>query len=189
MAELISQSPWVLAARGEGNGVIARAIDGRAVATVMLRKGQRTALADRVQQCFGIALRDQAKRATADGVTFLGIGPGRWLAMAERPGFVDDLTAKLAGLASVVEQSDALAILRLSGLALPATLEKGFAIDTAGFACDDCAVTSVSHQGATIWKIDDTPSFEIAVARSLAGSFLHWLEASAAVHGLAIDRG
>jgi sarcosine oxidase subunit gamma len=115
----------------------------------------------------------------------LGIGPGKWLAMSERSGSVADLATKLDGLASVVEQSDGLAILELSGPALPATLEKGFQIDLRAFAIDDCAVTSVNHVGATIWKTGDA-TFEVAVARSLAGSFLHWLGASAGACGLSV---
>ena len=40
-----------------------------------------------------------------------------------------------------------------------------------------------------LWQIDDRPTYEFAVARSLAQSFWHWLEASAAQYGLEfVDR-
>jgi sarcosine oxidase subunit gamma len=179
-----------LAPVGQGAGVVAAAIDDRACATVMARKGKIAELAALLKQSFAVELIDAPKRAVGNGVTLLGIGPGKWLAMSEQPGFVTDLAAKLDGLASVVEQSDALAILELSGPALRATLEKGFQIDLPAFAIDDCAVTSVNHVGATIWKTGDA-TFEIAIARSLAGSFLHWLGASAGACGLAVrsDQG
>jgi methylglutamate dehydrogenase subunit D len=189
VAELIRQNPWrTLAPAGQGAGVIAVAAGDRGVATVLVRKGKIAELADRVGLCFGIALNDRPKRACGDGLTFLGVGPGKWLAMSEQAGFVADLAVRLEGLASVVEQSDALAILQLSGPALPATLEKGFQIDLGSFAIADCAVTSVNHLGATVWKTDND-RFEIAVSRSVVGSFLHWLSASAGAEGLAIGSG
>jgi heterotetrameric sarcosine oxidase gamma subunit len=191
VAELIRQNPWrTLAPAGQGAGVIAAAAGHRGVATVLARKGKIAELADRIGLGFGVALSDRPKRTHRNGVTFLGLGPGKWLAMSEQSGFVADLAARLAGLASVVEQSDALAILQLSGPALSAILEKGFQIDLGSFAIDDCAVTSVNHLGATIWKTHDD-CFEIAVSRSSVDSFLHWLSASTAVEGLAVkpDQG
>ena len=57
------------------------------------------------------------------------------------------------------------------------------------FTVGNVAVTSVSHLGAIIWRLDDAPDgrpvFEIAVARSLIESFHHWLDHSAAEFGLA----
>jgi heterotetrameric sarcosine oxidase gamma subunit len=186
VAELKYQSPWNAPAPvRRGAGVTAVPVHGRAVATIMVRKGKISELAAQVGEVFSIDLRDQPKRSAANNIAFLGIGPGKWLAMSDQPatGFVADMAARLDGLAAVVDQSDALAILRLSGPALPATLEKGFQIDLRSFAIGDCAVTSVHHLGATIWKIADG-SFEVAVARSLTGSFQHWLSASVGVDGL-----
>jgi sarcosine oxidase subunit gamma len=191
VAELTRQNPWqALAPVGQGDGVIVEVVDHRAIATVIVRKDRIAALGDRVRLCFGIVLDDRPKRTSGGGATFLGIGPGKWLAMSRQSGFVGDLATELEGLATVVEQSDALAILALSGPALPATLEKGFQIDLARFAIDDCAVTSVNHVGATVWRTGDS-RFEVAIPRSFAGSFLHWLSASAAATGLAIgsDQG
>ncbi|MGP9812403.1 sarcosine oxidase subunit gamma [Rhodopseudomonas sp. NSM] len=193
MAELMYQSPWrALAPRGSGDGVVATPVERRGIATVMARKGQFAELSACVHRAYGVALCDRPKRVSAASVTFLGIGPGKWLAVSQRPdpGFVAVLAARLDGLASVVEQSDGLALLQLSGPALPALLEKGFQIDCAAFAADDCAVTSVHHIGATIWATGDG-GFAIAVARSLVGGFLHWLDTSAAAGGLAVvpDRG
>jgi methylglutamate dehydrogenase subunit D len=186
VAELKYQSPWkALGPVGRGAGITAVSVDGRAVATVMLRKGRMSELADRVAQLYSIVLRDQPRRSAANNIAFLGIGPGKWLAMSDQPaaGFVADMAAGLEGLAAVVDQSDAVAILRLSGPALAATLKKGFQIDLRRFEIGDCAVTSVHHQGVTIWKVDNE-SFEVAVARSLTASFQHWLAASAGADGL-----
>lgn len=186
MVELKEKSPWTgLTSVGRGGGVVGAPVIGRAIATIMVGRGRIGALVERVQQSFGIVLRDESICSTADGLAFLGIGPGRWLVMADQPAtdFVAGLLIMLDGLAAVIDQSSALAILKLSGPALPDTLEKGFQIDLRRFTVGECAVTSVHHLGATIWKVTDD-SFEVAVARSLVGSFLHWLSASAGVDGL-----
>lgn len=186
MVELKERSPWnALTPVGRGAGVIGMPVTDRAVATVMVRRDMTAALVERASESFGIVLLDQPRRSAANGLAFLGIGPGKWLAMADRPasGFLAELVARLEPLAAVVDQSGALAMMRLSGPALSATLEKGFLVDVRGFAIGDCAVTSVHHIGATICRVTED-SFEIAVARSLAGSLLHWLTASAGADGL-----
>jgi methylglutamate dehydrogenase subunit D len=82
-------------------------------------------------------------------------------------------------------------VLRLSGRALSETLAKGVQIDLApaAFPTGSVAVTSIAHIGATLWKVDDRPTIDVAVARSLSNSFLHWLEASASSCGLTVVRG
>ena len=129
VAELKYQSPWnALAPVGRGAGVTAVSVHGRAVATLMVRKGKMSELADQVGHVYSIVLRDQPKRSAANNVAFLGIGPGKWLAMSDQPtaGFVADMAARLEGLAAVVDQSDALAILRLSGPALRSRWKRDF---------------------------------------------------------------
>jgi sarcosine oxidase subunit gamma len=55
------------------------------------------------------------------------------------------------------------------------------------FAPGDVASTTASHIGATLWRLEDSaeglPVFEIAVFRSLAGSFWDTLTRSAAEFG------
>jgi sarcosine oxidase subunit gamma len=187
--ELVSESAFArLRSTVSGNGVIATERVGLAIATVMVRRGKWAELSSAVRNLFGIELPTAATWATADGVTFLGTGPGKWLAMDDKLGtaFVQTLETKLQGLASVVEQSGGFGVLRLTGPALPETLEKGVQIDLApdAFPVGSVAVTSIAHIGATLWKVDAAPTIEIAVARSLAESFFHWLELSAAAHGL-----
>ncbi|MFC0239457.1 sarcosine oxidase subunit gamma [Rhodopseudomonas telluris] len=193
MAELMYQSPWrAFAPRGSGAGVIATPIERRGIAAVMARKGRFADLAARVQVDYGVTLQDAPKRVSGERVAFIGVGPGKWLAVSQRtePGFLAVLAAQLDGLASVVEQSDGLAVLHLSGPALPSLLEKGFQIDCAALGDDGAAVTSVHHVGVTIWATGDG-DVAIAVARSLVGGLLHWLDASAAIYGLAVvpERG
>jgi methylglutamate dehydrogenase subunit D len=180
-----------LRAAGSGRGVIVRERIGLALATVMVRKGQTAALAAAVKEQFDITLPAGPHGSGGDSTSFLGTGPGRWLVThdARTPRFVDSLSQRLEGLASVVDQSDAYGVLRLSGPALLDTLAKGVAIDLSApaFPAGIVAVTHIAHIGATLWKVDEAPTIHVAVARSYAGSFLHWLEASAAMYGLAVE--
>lgn len=192
MLDLASKSAFAtLRSASTGAGVIATERVGLAVATVMARRGCDAALAGVVRAQFGIDLPTGPTWTAADGVTFLGTGPGKWLAIhaLQAAAFVQTLENKVEGLASVVEQSAGLGILRLTGPALAETLEKGVQIDLApsAFPPGSVAVTSIAHIGVTLWKLDATPTFEIAVARSLSASFFHWLDTSASAHGLFVS--
>jgi sarcosine oxidase subunit gamma len=171
-----------------GNGVTATERIGLAIATVMVRRGKRAELSNAVRSLFGIALPAGADWVSEDGVAFLGIGPGKWLAISDANGaaFVQTLETRLQGLASVVEQSGGIGVLRLAGPNLFDALVKGVQIDVAPdkFPVGSVAVTSIAHIGITLWKVDDAPTIDIAVARSLSGSFQHWLEMSASAHSL-----
>jgi len=187
--DLVHESAFAgLRAAGAGDGVLAVERVGLAIATVIQRRGQSRELAAAVTANFAIDLPVGAEWTANNGVAWLGTGPGKWLAISASrdPEFVGNLETKLRGLASVIEQSDGLGVLRLSGPALCKTLEKGVQIDLApdAFPTGSVAVTSVAHIGVTLWKVDDQPTVDVAVARSLCNGFLHWLEASAAPYGL-----
>ncbi|MDB5657050.1 MAG: sarcosine oxidase gamma subunit [Tardiphaga sp.] len=165
-----------------GRGVVAQERHGLSIATVMARRGQRGALAAAVREQFDIALPQGPLCAHSDSLSLLGTGPGRWLAIHSAPQrrFFDGFSRQLEGLASVVDQSGALGVLRLSGPRVVEMLAKGVAIDldATAFPLGHVAVTQIAHIGVTLWKVDEAPSFDIAVARSTAGSFAHWLQVS-----------
>lgn len=175
---------------GLGDGVIAVERTRLGMAAVMVRRGRSGELLQRVERHFGIALTDAPMRYGSGPLSLIGTGNGKWLAVCENPAsdFIVELRRALEGSASVADQSHAYGVLRLSGPALLATLEKGVRIDLSprAFPVGRAAVTTIAHLGVVLWKVDDTPIFDIAVARSVAGDFCHWLQASAGVHGLAI---
>ena len=192
--DLVHDSAFAgLRAAGAGDGVVAVERIGLAIATILLRRGKLRELAAAVTANFLIDLPVGAEWTASNGVALLGTGPGKWLAINDSRDteFVSNLGTQLQGFASVVEQSDGLGVLRLSGRALSETLAKGVQIDLApaAFPTGSVAVTSIAHIGATLWKVDDRPTIDVAVARSLSDSFLHWLEASASSCGLAVVRG
>jgi methylglutamate dehydrogenase subunit D len=180
---------------GTRSGVTAADCDGRGLATVALRKPQRPALIERVRERYGIDLPFGSFRRECRGVAFAGIGPETWLATLDNG--ADDFAATLARdlgtLASVTDQSAGYAVLRLGGAMLRDTLAKLLPLDLhpRAFKPGDLASTLSFHMGVTLWRLDDhadgMPVFEIAVFRSLAGSFWDAISHSSAEFGLDFD--
>ena len=162
------------------------------LATVMARKGQAAALRDAVQAAYGLALPDSSRHVAGPQVGFIGTGPGQWLAVSERlPNgeLAADLSGKLHGLASISDQSDGRAIVRIRGPRARDVLAKGLPIDLhpSVFMPGSAATSVISLMGVTLWQVDDAPAYDIAVFRSLAGSFWKWLTDSAAEFGYAVE--
>jgi len=196
VSELLPRSAFTghLSALGSspaGACVTLMSCDGLALATVIARKGQAVPLTERVRAVFGIDLPTGPRRISVGKIAFIGTGPGQWLAVEQASGdlqaFAASLKRDLAGLASVSDQSDARAVLRLSGPMARQVLAKGLPVDLHPrvFGPGDAALSQIALIGAHVWQIDETPTYEIAVFRSLAGSFADWLIASAAEFGIA----
>jgi len=170
-------------------GVAISEVRGAGLATFTVRKRRRAALLDAAQTSFGVALPEAPKRVDGHGVTFIWSGPDQWLAQCH-PTPAEGVEAFLApaftGLASIVDQSHGRTLLRVTGPRVRDALAKGVAVDLhpSAFKPGDTAATLVSHVAVQLWQLDDRPTFEFAVARSLAQSFWHWLEASSAEYGL-----
>lgn len=177
---------------GPGRGVVVAERDGLALATVLVRKGGLAPLGQRVRERFGIELPRGPYRIAAGGVAFAGIGPDAWLAASESAGhaFAAALKDAIGDAASIADQSSGYAILRLTGPSLREALAKILPIDLhpRAFKPGDVASTIASHVGTTLWRLEDaadgSPVFEIAMFRSLAGSFWHALASSAAEFGI-----
>ncbi len=166
-----------LAAVGEGGGVHVRLRDDLAIVAVLARKGRAAELAARC----GIA--DAPRRSPGNGVTALGIGPGRWLFLGQGIAAL----APLSDLAALSDHSDGYAVFEIGGPKARAALAKGVPVDLdpAVFA-DSVAVTVIAHVGAIVWQAAPD-RFAVAVFRSTADSFRHWLAASAAEFGLTVE--
>ena len=168
-------------------GVIVSELVGLGLAAVEPRRGRAAELIARVEARWGLSPPRSLRRAVAGGVAFLGVGPNRWLAVSEKgAGFADDLVTALDGAASVIAQTDGLAALRISGSRVRDTFAKGLPIDLdpRAFAVGDVASSILAHIALTIWRVDET-AYDVAVPRSFAGDFSHWLAESAGEFGLA----
>ncbi len=161
---------------GSGNGVHAALRDYRMTA-VLACSGQVQALMDKT------GILDAPRQSGKDSIRALGIGPGRWLFLGVTP----PQLASLSGLASLSDHSDGYAVFDVWGPKVRETLAKGVPLDLhPQVFTDDVAVTLIAHIGAIVWQ-SSPDRFSIAVFRSYAGSFWHWLAASAAEFGLEVE--
>jgi sarcosine oxidase subunit gamma len=158
---------------GDGVHVVLREYN---IVSVLARRGQVQALIEMA----GVA--NAARQSGANGVTALGIGPGRWLFL----GTTLDQLAPLADFASLSDHSDGYAVFEVWGPKARESLAKGVPVDLhPSVFTDNVAVTVIAHIGAIVWQ-SAPDRFSIAVFRSYAGSFWHWLAASAAEYGLTV---
>jgi len=160
---------------GSGDGVHVASLE-YGIVSVLVRKGHAQALMEKA------GALDAPRQSSANGVTALGIGPGRWLFLGAP---LDQLTA-LSDLASLADHSDGYAMFEVWGPKVRETLAKGVPVDLhPSVFTDTVAVTVIAHIGAIVWQ-SAPDHFSIAVFRSYAGSFWHWLAASAAEYGLTV---
>lgn len=169
-----------------------------ALASVLVRKGQRSVLAQRLREALHIELPAGPRRCIHGSLALAGIGPDAWLASEEGGGhaLAAQLRETIGDLASISEQSDSYAVLRLEGPRLRDVLQKLVAIDLHPrvFEANHVAVTAAGHIGVTLWGLQDARGedaegasvFELAVFRSLATDFGRLLSESAAELGLGL---
>jgi heterotetrameric sarcosine oxidase gamma subunit len=156
------------------------------IATVIARD---PSFGPRVKACYDVDVPTGPHACSGPSVTFLGIGPRTWL--AQREGGVpltEELSDALGDCAAIADQSDGYAVLRIWGDRARAAFEKGLSIDLhpRSFGPGDVAVTTCSHVGVIVHQVDDEPTYDIAMFRSYASAFCHWLTESAAEYGLAV---
>lgn len=154
------------------------------LATIMARAGRRDALA----ATFGIALPAEPRRIEAGGLALIGTGPDVWLAVKDKadPGWASSLALRVGDAASVSDQSSGYVVLRLEGMAARELLSRGAFIDfhPDHFGPGSAAVTDIAHMGVILWQLDDAPTYEVALFRSYAASFQHWIAATSAAMGI-----
>jgi heterotetrameric sarcosine oxidase gamma subunit len=174
-----------------GAGLLAVVRDGLGFASVLERRLASDALTGRVRERFGVELPGGPRLSSGSDIAFVGLGPGAWLAMAERGGseFAVTLMRELDGVASVADQSDGYVLVRLSGPRVRNALTKLIPIDLhpRAFSVGDAVSTVASHIGVTLWRLADefsAPVFEVTMFRSLAPSFWHALNEAGVEYGV-----
>ena len=184
-------------------GRFGKAGDGPAPVTVRERRdlqfhtlsanaGKDAEVAEAVLSATGLTLPAGPKAASKDGLAFIGTAPGQWLVVAQGDGSAqfDALRPRLAETATIVEQTDAKAVVEISGSRVRETLAKGCMIDLHPrvFGPGDAATTPIALIDCQIWQIDAGPTYLLAVPSSYAGSFWSWLTSSAAEFGYEVER-
>ena len=176
-------------------GVVVQERVGPRLAHVASRRGREASLGEAVRATFGIDPPKVGRRHAGAQLVLTGIGSGQWLAeVAPRepapgaPAIETVLRPALGASAAIVDQSHARIILRLTGPRVRDLLATGLPIDLhpRAFGPGDAAQSIIAHIGVVIWQLDDEPTYELAVPRSLIGSLWNWLAAGAARHGLEV---
>ncbi len=176
-------------ARGDGApGVVLAERTGVAIAHIAARKGKVPEAIEWLGAVGGAAPEDGPRCVSGDGMVLVGCAPAQWFAVAD--GLVSApaiarLTDALAGIASVIDHSSGKVVVRISGPRTRDVLAKGCPIDLDPrvFGPGGAAATEIAHIGCQLWQVDDRPTFDLVVNRSLAKSFWSWLAASAAEYG------
>jgi len=153
---------------------------------VLTFNGKHLAAAAAIGQALGVECSTEPGVCSSDGKTQVcWNGPNSWMIIAS-----DEETGRGAGellqalqvaagdLGAVVDQSHGRCSLRLSGTRARQVMAKNTAIDLhpRAFGPGRCAMTSVAHMNATIVQVDDVPTYDLFVIRSLARSFAHAIE-------------
>ena len=81
-------------------------------------KGKKDQVKAAIRERYGVELSDTPQHVEGKDIAFIWAGPDQWIAIAERGQNRDievELKPLLDGLSSVVDQSDARAVVRISG--------------------------------------------------------------------------
>ena len=162
---------------------------GLAIASVMARKGVGAAA---IGEALGLVAPTRPAFVAGTDLALLGTGPGTWLAMAETDSldWADGLQERLSGLASITDQSSSYVVTRLSGSDARRLLRRGLSIDLHpdAFGPGSAATSVIAHIGVIVWQVDDAPTYDLAVFRSLHAGLRHWIEITAASNRAFDDR-
>lgn len=159
--------------------------ENQTLASIAAARGKAANVAAIFAADYGVELPATPACVSDRDVSVMWAGPDQWIVIADRAGGYDlerELKPKLAGIAAVVDQSDARVIVRIAGPRARTILAKGLPIDLhpRAFKTNDVAITHASHIGVIVWQVDDAPTFDIAMFRSFADSFTHWLRDASA---------
>lgn len=152
------------------------------LATVMVRKGFT---AQQIGKAIGLSLEEGSGVWHQGPLSFVGTGPGTWLAVSEddEHGCAGRLQSLLGDLVSVSDQSGGYVVFRLSGADARKVLQRGAPIDLDPqvFGPGSAATTVIAHIGVIIWQDgEDGEQIHVAVFRSFAESFVAWLNSAIA---------
>jgi sarcosine oxidase subunit gamma len=166
-------------------GVHVTLLEGLGLATLIGCDERRAELTAALSSGYGVDLPEMPRRHTVRDFDLIWAGPDQWLVVSADRAIAAQLAGDLDQVAAVSDQSDARAVLRLTGPRARDVLAKGCPLDLhpRAFRPGDAALTAIAHVGVHLWQIDGRPTYDLAVFRSMAASFSSWLLAAAAEFG------
>ena len=155
-----------------------------AIAMLMMRKGKADALAGRLSPPRG------PKALVRDGLTFVATSPDSWLVLKDEADatWARDFAVSFGDLASVSDLSGSYGVLHLTGAGARDLLQRGVPIDLhpSTFPPGSAAVSLIAHVDVVLWADPAGDGFFVAVFRSYAASFMHWLTTAAESGGITL---
>ena len=193
------QSAWagILTAGRHGSaegtaGLVVTPLDGFGLALVLAGRGpDADGITAMLVRLHGAVPPRLPRLSAGPSFDMVATGPGRWLVISGDRAIAASLAAVLGTTCAVSDQSDGLALVRIAGPAARSVLAKGCPVDLhdRAFAVGAAAATMIGSINATVRRRPDAgsaPVFDLAATRSMAGSFAHWLLASAAAYGCVV---
>ena len=161
-----------------GAGVTLRECRGLSLFSIAARAGKAAELSATIERAFGVPLPTHPARIANGTVAFIWSGPDSWLAVCSRENdFASRLETLSGSLAAITDLTGSQVLVRISGPRARDGLMKVVPVDLddAVFRTGSAALTIASHVRVHLWRIDDTPTYEIACPRSYAVSLWHGL--------------
>jgi len=178
--------PGVSGATDREPGVIVTPRHDLSVAYVI--GGEDQDVSARFVSRFAIEPPQTPRIVAGDMLDLVWSGPSQWLALSGNPRMPSELAAQLAGVAAISDQTDARAILGLSGRNVRDALAKGCPVDLhpRAFRRGDTVITAIGGVGVQVWWPESEDALHLSVPRSMAGSFWSWLLPSAQEFGVKV---
>ena len=179
-------------AREGVTGLSMAELTGFDLVQVMARRGQWAAVGEACAGALGKAPPATPQAVRAQGAVLIWSGPDQFLVLAPRGDAIEGMRGALAGSASLSEQSDGRALIRISGPRARDMLAKVSSLDLhpAVFPVAAAAATSIDHTPVNLWRGDDAdggPVFFMLVFATFAESLWRTLLDSGAEYGIAIE--
>lgn len=129
----------------------------------------------------------EATAAALGGQPAQWAGPDQYFVLAEGRGegeLYRELKSKLAGLASVIDQSHGRVVIRIAGPKVRAVLAKGTPVDLHlhEFPVGKSALTQMAHVGVHLTCVGPD-AFDLSVFRGFSESFWEWITVQAEEFG------
>ena len=160
---------------------------------VMARRGQWAATAKATKKHFEVAAPDRPGAAFTKTAALVWSGPDQFFALTAGAGLADPptpLREVFAGAASLSDQSDGRALIRISGARVRDAMAKlsSLDLDDTAFPVGAAAATSIDHTGVNLWRAadgpDGNPVYFLLVFSTLADSLWHTIVEAAAEYGI-----
>ena len=161
---------------------------GLGIVQVFARNGKTAATAK------ALGIKETPGKVTETAAyTAIPMSPGQWLLVskkADAKSFATTVSKKLKSNGYVSEQSDARAVIRLSGKNARELMQKGCRLDLHPSSASKgwCAQTQMAQMGVTIHQVDDKPTYDLLVFSGFAQEFAEWLLHTGAQFGMKFSR-